>query len=220
MYLPRAFRPGWSRCWAWQPEEEDGRRMSWNHSQTSPRNKATAPGRAYAGGISGQTGAWPMSAHEDGWGILSDKCLQHWYPWEEQQVASRAGRKTKQTRHVSLESQIIPVWRTKSSSRNETSLLADSGCSGLVLWNQPLESHLGFICPKPKNNLPESPGITMAKQPQCLSSARGTTHDTSSLFKSSSVNYDERPSKGTAKSKYSNPWVRPPPYTQRGIEHE
>lgn len=52
-------------------------------------------------------------AHRDTQGILSAKCLLYPFPWEERRVASRAGQKTKQTRHGSLESQIIPVQQSQ-----------------------------------------------------------------------------------------------------------
>lgn len=50
-----------------------------------------------------------------------------------------------------------------------------------VLQNQPLESHLLFIFPKPNTNPPKSPGITTGKQPWYLPSVRGHTHTQSSL---------------------------------------
>lgn len=84
----------------------------------------------------GQTGAWHTGT--DGEICQPNVSCTPSLGREERRVASRAGRKTKQTRHGSLESQIIPVQQTKS---NKTSQLAGGGwlLRAQELQNQPGE---------------------------------------------------------------------------------
>lgn len=156
-YLPRAATPSQCWCWVWQPEEEEeeeGRNLSWNQSQTCPKNKAVAPDARTPGGswgrqvpgTQGQTGNFVSQTSPVPIPLGGKKSCQQSWPKNKANKAWISGESNNP--------------RAANKVKLEERKLAAGRWWLLRAHVQPLGSHLVFILPEPKANPPKSPGIT------------------------------------------------------------